>query len=206
MECCRLMELAKHSTVLEMAMSGISHSNKMFETFVDFRLFFVYFRAEVVSTIFLQKARHARRVYATVINIRTNVDGYKAEGITFPNGKMQNQLMQELYKQSGVHPNEVSYFEAHGTGTPSGDPQELNSITEMFCKGRTEPLLIGSVKSNMGHSEPASGMCSIAKVLIAMETGTIPANLHFKNPNPAIPALLDGRLKVTRKTHIRFQF
>lgn len=77
-----------------------------------------------------------------------------------------------------------------------GDPQEINSIAEFFTKDRTSPLLIGSVKSNMGHSEPASGLCSLAKIVISLETGQIPGNLHFANPNPNIPGLLDGRLQV----------
>lgn len=72
----------------------------------------------------------------------------------------------------------------------------MNSIADVFCKDRKTPLLIGSVKSNMGHSEPASGLCSIAKVVIAMESGVIPGNLHFKEPNTDIPALSDGRLQV----------
>jgi fatty acid synthase len=78
-----------------------------------------------------------------------------------------------------------------------GDPQEVNSIADVFCKDRNSPLLIGSVKSNMGHSEPASGLCSVAKVLIAMEAGVIPPNVHFQTPNPDIPALSDGRLQVS---------
>lgn len=77
-----------------------------------------------------------------------------------------------------------------------GDPQEVNAIAEFFCKGRKTPLLLGSVKSNMGHSEPASGLCSIAKMVVAMEHGVIPGNLHYKSPNPDIPALSDGRIKV----------
>lgn len=77
-----------------------------------------------------------------------------------------------------------------------GDPQEVNAIADVFCKDRVSPLLIGSVKSNMGHSEPASGLCSIAKVVLAMENGIIPTGLHFKKPNPDIPALNDGRLQV----------
>lgn len=72
----------------------------------------------------------------------------------------------------------------------------MNSIAEFFTKDRTSPLLIGSVKSNMGHSEPASGLCSLAKIVIALEAGKIPGNLHFANPNPDIPALSDGRLQV----------
>lgn len=77
-----------------------------------------------------------------------------------------------------------------------GDPQEVNAIADFFCPGRKSPLLLGSVKSNMGHSEPASGLCSIAKVLVAMERGVIPQNLHYKSPNLDIPALSDGRIKV----------
>jgi fatty acid synthase len=84
----------------------------------------------------------------------------------------------------------------------AGDPQELNAIADVFCKDRdlNKPLLIGSVKSNMGHSEPASGLCSMAKVLLAMQEGKIPGNLHFQQPNPDIAALNDGRFKVPIRT------
>jgi len=77
-----------------------------------------------------------------------------------------------------------------------GDPVELAALHKVFCKGRETPLLIGSVKSNMGHSEPAAGLCSITKVLIAMEHGLIPPNLHFSNPRQDVEGLLAGRLKV----------
>jgi fatty acid synthase len=66
----------------------------------------------------------------------------------------------------------------------------------VFCRGRETPLLIGSVKSNIGHTEPASGLCSITKVVIAMETGVIPANLNYDNPRENVEGLLMGRLKV----------
>ncbi|XP_012261752.1 fatty acid synthase [Athalia rosae] len=158
-----------------------------------------YVRSEAAVVIFLQKSASSRRVYATVVNSKTNTDGNKEQGITFPSGAMQNKLMREVYEESGINPADVAYVEAHGTGTKVGDPQEVNSIADLFCKNRTTPLLIGSVKSNMGHSEPASGLCSIAKVLIGMETGIIPGNLHFNSPNLDIPALSDGRLKVVDK-------
>ncbi|XP_044766742.1 fatty acid synthase-like [Coccinella septempunctata] len=158
-----------------------------------------YVRSEAVVAILLQKASAARRVYATVLGAKTNMDGYKEQGITFPSGKMQQKLISEVYAETGVNPLDVNYIEAHGTGTKVGDPQEVNSIADFFCKNRKEPLLIGSVKSNMGHSEGASALCSIAKILIAMEAGIIPANLHFQNPNPDIPGLTDGRLKVVSK-------
>ncbi|KAL0271260.1 UNVERIFIED_CONTAM: hypothetical protein PYX00_008407 [Menopon gallinae] len=158
-----------------------------------------YVRSEAVVVLFLQKSSEARRTYATVVHSKSNTDGFKVQGITFPSGDMQNKLIREVYAEAGVDPRDVAYVEAHGTGTKVGDPQEVNSIAEVFCKDRTSPLLIGSVKSNMGHSEPASGVCSLAKILIAMEAGVIPTNLHFSKPNPEIPALSDGRLQVVNK-------
>ena len=90
---------------------------------------------------------------------------------------MQKRLLLEVYNEAGVDPSAVSYVELHGTGTKAGDPQEVNSVTSVFCtKDRQGPLLIGSTKSNMGHPEPASGLAALAKVLIAMEDGAIPAN------------------------------
>lgn len=155
-----------------------------------------YVRSDGCVTILLQKASQARRIYSTILNVRTNTDGGKELGITFPDGKMQNRLIRETYEEIGLNPADVVYVEAHGTGTKAGDPQEVNSITDFFCKDRREPLLIGSVKSNMGHSEPASGVCSIAKVLLAMEAGVIPGNLHYKSPNPDLYGIVDGSVKV----------
>lgn len=80
-----------------------------------------------------------------------------------------------------------------------GDKQELNAISDVFCVGRNTPLLIGSVKSNVGHTEPVSGLVSIAKVLYALETGIIPANINFETLNHNIPKLVSGELKVILK-------
>jgi len=77
-----------------------------------------------------------------------------------------------------------------------GDLQELSAFDQVFCKRRQTPLLIGSVKSNMGHGEPAAGVCSVVKVLLALEYGFIPPNLHFFNPRPDVEGLLAGRFKV----------
>ncbi|KAF9823812.1 hypothetical protein SFRURICE_006663, partial [Spodoptera frugiperda] len=86
-------------------------------------------------------------------------------------------------------------------GTRVGDPQELQAIDEIFCPGRKSPLLIGSIKSNLGHTEPASGLCSIAKMCIAYNTGYIPPNIHFKTPREGVAALAEKRLSVvTDKT------
>lgn len=82
-------------------------------------------------------------------------------GVTFPSGEVQKELLQQVYSQAGVDPTSVAYVEAHGTGTKAGDPQEVNTITDVFCKNRQGPLMIGSTKSNMGHPEPASGQTSL---------------------------------------------
>lgn len=159
-----------------------------------------YVRSETVGVFFLQRVSEARRIYAKMVHIKANADGFKNEGITFPSGKVQEQLLREVYTEAKVDPHKVGYVEAHGTGTKVGDPQELGAISNVFCgPGREKPLKIGSVKSNMGHSEGASGVCSIAKVILAMETGTIAGNLHFKEANPNIPSLHDGTIEVVHK-------
>lgn len=155
-----------------------------------------YTRSETVSIAFLQKSKDAKRIYATVVHGKTNCDGFKEQGITFPSSVMQSVLLKEFYEECKIPPNSLSYVEAHGTGTTVGDPEEVNAIESVFCVGRTEPLKIGSIKSNLGHAEPASGMCSIAKVIIANETGIIPPNLHYKNPRDGVKALKDGRIQV----------
>lgn len=77
-----------------------------------------------------------------------------------------------------------------------GDVQETNAITEVFCQNRLSPLLIGSVKSNCGHTEPTSGLVSIAKAIFTFETSLIPPNINYKTPNPNISGLVEGKLKV----------
>uniref|UniRef100_A0A915JP73 Fatty acid synthase n=1 Tax=Romanomermis culicivorax TaxID=13658 RepID=A0A915JP73_ROMCU len=162
-----------------------------------------YVRAEGVVAVLLQKESETNRIYAEVVHAKSNVDGFKEQGITFPNGNEQANLLRAVYTEAGVEPADVYYVECHGTGTKVGDPQEANAVAEVLCKNRKTPLLIGSVKSNMGHAEPSSGLASMCKLMIAMESGYIAPNLHFREPNPNIPALLDGRMKVvTEKTPI----
>ncbi|XP_017047341.1 fatty acid synthase [Drosophila ficusphila] len=156
-----------------------------------------YARADTCAVVLLQRRRQARRVYASILNVRTNTDGFKEQGVTFPDGRMQQALLEETYAEIGLNPDEVVYVEAHGSGTPVGDDQEANMLSNFFCRPtRSNPLLIGSVKSNMGHAEPASGVSALAKMIIAMEEGVIPRNLHYHTPNPSVPALVEGRLKV----------
>ncbi|GAB0090084.1 Fatty acid synthase [Sergentomyia squamirostris] len=158
-----------------------------------------YARSEACVALFLQRAKNSRRIYATILNTLTNTEGAKEMGIAHPDGVMQMQLFKEAFEEINLNPLDVTYVEAHGTGTKVGDPEEVNGVCDFFCKDRTTPLLIGSVKSNIGHPEAAAGVCSISKVLIAMDQGIIPGNLHYNKPNPALYGILDGRLKVVDK-------
>ncbi|KAM8991828.1 fatty acid synthase [Ara ararauna] len=158
-----------------------------------------YCRSEAVVAILLTKKSMAKRIYATIVNAGSNTDGFKEQGVTFPSGVMQQQLVSSLYRESGIKLEEVEYVEAHGTGTKVGDPQELNGIVSIFHECERKPLLIGSTKSNMGHPEPASGLAALAKVILSLEHGLWAPNLHFNTPNPDIPALQDGTLEVVCK-------
>jgi len=123
-----------------------------------------YVRSETVAAIYLQKAKHAKRIYASCLSVKTNSDGYKEEGITYPSMLMQSTLLMEFYNECRIPISCLDCIEAHGTGTKAGDLQEVNAIHNVFCKNRETPLMIGSVKSNLGHAEPASGLTQIAKV------------------------------------------
>lgn len=155
-----------------------------------------YCRSEAAVAVLLTKRSAAKRIYATVVNAGNNTDGHKEQGVTFPSGQMQQRLVSALYEEAKISPDQVEYIEAHGTGTKVGDPQEVNGIVGVFCHKRTEPLLIGSTKSNMGHPEPASGLAALAKVVLSLERGVWAPNLHYRDPNPDIPALTDGRVRV----------
>ncbi|XP_063817309.1 fatty acid synthase [Pseudophryne corroboree] len=155
-----------------------------------------YCRSEAACAVLVTKKSMAKRVYATIVNAGSNTDGYKEQGVTFPSGEVQQQLLNSLYREAGIQTSEVEYVEAHGTGTKVGDPQEVNGIVNVFCKSEREPLLIGSTKSNMGHPEPSSGLAALAKVILSLEHGVWAPNLHYKNPNQDIPALQDGRIQV----------
>lgn len=160
-----------------------------------------FVRSETIGCLILQRKSQARRIYATVIHSKINSDGFKSVGLFAPYWLRQKDLMEQTYQEAGVDPNEVAYFEAHGTGTNVGDPQEAKAISEAYCRNRDSPLLVGAVKSNLGHSEGSSALNSLAKVLIAFEHKCIPANLHFFDPKPEIYAIVNNKIKpVTKNT------
>ncbi|MBM7815047.1 type I polyketide synthase [Saccharothrix algeriensis] len=126
------------------------------------------------------------RVHAVVLASGTNSDGRTA-GLSLPDAEAQERLLREVHRRAGVHPDDLAYFEAHGTGTPVGDPVECAAIGRALGRGRTTgPLPIGSVKTNLGHLEPASGLAGVLKALLVLRHRRIPASLHADPPNPGI--------------------
>jgi acyl transferase domain-containing protein/acyl carrier protein len=148
-----------------------------------------YARAEGVAVVLLKPLDEALgagdRVYAVIRGTGSNQDGRTA-GITVPSLDAQIALLREVYATSGVDPRRVQYIEAHGTGTPVGDPIEARALGEVLGTGRAAPCWLGSIKTNVGHLEAASGVAGLIKAALCLERRQIPRNLHFERPNEAI--------------------
>ncbi|KAH0497490.1 hypothetical protein TgHK011_004790 [Trichoderma gracile] len=128
------------------------------------------------------------KIRSIIVNTGTNQDG-KTTGLTNPSGEAQERLIRDVYARAGISPEDTGYVEAHGTGTRAGDPIEAHSIHRVFGAGRTKrtPLYMGSVKSNVGHLENASGIISVIKASLMLEKGFILPNVNFEKANEAIP-------------------
>ncbi|SEG55206.1 type I polyketide synthase [Marinobacterium lutimaris] len=124
-------------------------------------------------------------IIAVVAATAVNTDGYKS-GITVPNPDAQIALMRKACERAGLEPDQIDYIEAHGTGTSVGDPIETRAISEALARQRTKPLKIGSVKSNLGHLETASGVAGLAKALLSIHNRQVPATIGLRKPNPNI--------------------
>ncbi|MEM7532862.1 MAG: beta-ketoacyl synthase N-terminal-like domain-containing protein, partial [Chloroflexota bacterium] len=126
-------------------------------------------------------------IHAVIRGSAVNHDG-PSGALTVPNGPAQEAMIQQALAAANLESHAVSYVEAHGTGTPLGDPIEARALGRVYGQGRTaeNPLLIGSVKSNISHTEAASGVAGLTKVVLAMQHGELPASLHFDKPNPHI--------------------
>ena len=150
-----------------------------------------YVRAEGAGAVVLKRLSDALRdrdhILALVRGSAVNQDGRTA-GIAAPNGSAQQSVIREALTQARVAPNELTYIEAHGTGTSIGDPIEVEAVKGVLGKTGPgdPPCLMGSVKANVGHLENASGMASLAKVLSCLEHDEIPGQLHFTKLNPRI--------------------
>jgi len=159
-----------------------------------------FVRSEGAGVVVLKRlsdaVRDGDRVLAVLRGSAVNQDG-RSNGLMAPNPAAQMAVLRAAYTDADVEVREVGYVEAHGTGTLLGDPIEARALGSVLGKGRPagQPLLIGSVKSNLGHLEAAAGVAGLAKAILAVNRGVIPANRGYQNPNPHIP-FANLRLKV----------
>jgi acyl transferase domain-containing protein/acyl carrier protein len=157
-----------------------------------------YVRGEGAGLVVLKPLVRAQHdgdpIYAVILASAINQDG-RTHGMTVPSREAQEALLRDVYRQVNVPLDRVLYLEAHGTGTPVGDPIEAGAIGAALGHGRQSSLRIGSVKTNIGHLEAASGIAGLIKVALTLQRRTIPASLHFRTPNTAI-AFDNLRLRV----------
>ncbi|MFD3539099.1 type I polyketide synthase [Streptomyces sp. NPDC058662] len=136
------------------------------------------------------------RVYGVIRGSAVNNDG-ATDGLTVPSATAQEAVLREAYERAGVAPGDVQYVELHGTGTPVGDPVEAAALGAALGTRRagSEPLRVGSVKTNIGHLEGAAGIAGLIKTLLSIHRRLLPATLNHETPNPRIP-LADLGLRV----------
>ena len=151
-----------------------------------------YVRSEGCGILVLKRLSDAERdgdrVCAVISSSAVNQDG-ASSGLTVPNGGAQQRLIGTALARAGLTGGDVDYLEAHGTGTPLGDPIEVQAAAAAYGDSRDadRPLLMGSVKSNIGHTESASGAAGLIKVVLSLQHDLLPQSLHFDNPSPHIP-------------------
>lgn len=151
-----------------------------------------YVRSEGAGVVVLKPLSRAQAdgdpIYALIRGSASNNDGH-SELFMAPGVQGQQAVLRQAYRDAGIDPLQVHYVEAHGTGTSVGDPVEITALEGVLCSGRSadDPLLVGSVKTNIGHTEGASGLAGLIKAALCLKYKMIPPNLHFQQPNPAIP-------------------
>ncbi|GAB1196570.1 hypothetical protein APSETT444_005842 [Aspergillus pseudonomiae] len=161
-----------------------------------------YARAEAVGSLYLKTLSQAIAdgdpIRAVIRGTAINANG-RSPGISHPSAQEQEMVIRQAYARAGLRLDQTGYFECHGTGTPVGDPLEVSAIGNVFGPVRSaeSPLLIGSVKTNLGHGEAASAISSLIKTVLCLEKGEIPATIGIKRLNPALN-LRDGRLKIVQ--------
>ncbi|MEM6447794.1 MAG: acyltransferase domain-containing protein, partial [Cyanobacteria bacterium P01_D01_bin.123] len=151
-----------------------------------------YVRGEGCGVVVLKRLSDAERdgdrIYGLVRGSAVNQDGASG-GLTVPKGSSQQRVIEAALAEAQMQPEEVAYVEAHGTGTSLGDPIEVQALQTVLGTSHSSetPLLVGSVKTNIGHLEAAAGIASIIKVALSLQQDSIPGQLHFQTPSPRIP-------------------
>ena len=151
-----------------------------------------YARSEGCGVLVLKRLSDAQRdgdrICAVIRSSAVNQDG-ASSGLTVPNGGAQQRLISSALTRAGLRGGDVDYLEAHGTGTPLGDPIEVQAAAAVYGIGRepNRPLLIGSAKTNIGHLESAAGVAGLIKVVLSLQHELLPQNLHFHHPSSHIP-------------------
>ncbi|MGD7154321.1 non-ribosomal peptide synthase/polyketide synthase, partial [Ralstonia pseudosolanacearum] len=153
-----------------------------------------YVRGEGCGVVVLKRLSDALRdgdpVRAVILGSAVMQDG-RGNGLIAPNGSAQAAVVRQALARARLRPEQIGYIEAHGTGTALGDPIELNALKSVFAHApEAGRCAVGSVKTNIGHLEAAAGVASLIKVVLALEHETLPANLHYREPNPH--CALDG--------------
>lgn len=146
--------------------------------------------AVVVLKPLQQAVRDGDRVYAQILGTAVTQDGH-TDGITVPSEVAQRAAITTALTRAGVAPTDIGYVEAHGTGTPVGDPVETRALAGALATDRTpeNPLLIGSVKTNIGHLEAGAGVAGLIKAALTLQHGQIPASLHLRTPSSPLAEL-----------------
>ncbi|RDA86508.1 hypothetical protein CP532_2001 [Ophiocordyceps camponoti-leonardi (nom. inval.)] len=148
-----------------------------------------YARGEGIAMLVVKHIDDALRdgdaIRAVVRATGLNADGRTA-GIVLPNGEAHHRLISHTYRLAGLNPADTQYAELHGTGTRAGDPTEVGAVARFLAAGRPTPLLCGSVKTQIGHTEAAAAMAGVLKCVLAMESGVLPPNKNFIEPNPRL--------------------
>ena len=161
-----------------------------------------YVRGEGAGLVLLKPLSQAQKdgdnIYGVILSSAVNQDGC-SNGLAAPNPEAQEAVLRSAYHRGGIDPSQVSYVEAHGTGTKIGDPIEIKALEAVLGQNRPSEdyCLVGSVKTNIGHTETAAGIAGIIKVALALQNKQIPPNLHFNQPNSAIAKKLRVVTKLT---------